>query len=1056
MEHETETQEEFQLAVGSGNNHRIYRAKESFVPDQVLDDENPIYTCNYGTEEYDNMGMEALMEELNLAAFVDKHYTSANSNCQRANFQKHFAIAGAQNVGPPVGADKTILHYGSTIPRLNANTVDREGNLETEVALCMSVATRVARKMRVGFCEDGYLETDSNCKETFAFIDEELGKGMSRFAAFSLALLPLDGKARVKRHQDLDNDPNLSATLNISEILFMRGQWIRASLIFYQRKSVGDMLVRRAACKEGANHCKDFMDKIKTKEPYRMPFCPIATYFDEGVGSEGLLVTVDNTTNKVINLALKSKPSADKQSTFLSPVAFAILYLMQFQKMELGMEFVQLVAVVGHLCGIYVFVTVLCLMQDDWDREESSRMPGGLVQYTFQRIIEITGCVSGGPGRRCMNFLNKDMPVKDVVSNCQHLWSMASSWLGGSVLETSESTSKAQRGSFEAAVSCLVKKAKWMGCFSAQHVIHVLALLSVAPLFFLDYAVISASEIRARKSNRNPAMQEYVDRSVAEENKEASSNNESNRRGKFSVVLASVARFLRAYYGLPHLTESTVENILCEAQRGESPACDLWFPGHGWYRKEEHEDGTYQWYRVTPTLCSNASPEIGQDVESSLKMMVRFRQEPLVSPRHCMPLTPRVGGFQERQGGDCAGSKAIETKISIGRKDDKSSRYSEYSIGHSEIARFPGLMECLKLAMVCRPNSQNRHSDFMKRLNGIGALKALIQSHASGSTTSSKKAKRKVPLGKPPSEGVPFAKSLPEQPSNKRKKKKKRKVENHERREFSALPRDGSWQKASWRVHEGIKYRVYSKQQAEGTILDDGCMGFQIASDFNNTPCKQWLVSPSNDAHAAMTSGRSSDQHELPRPKLAVSKRKRSGGAQNITTEKTFFVSKRVEKQVHHASFRHLPDDCVGVASQCELQDRLAMVLGGVKIAVGREISKGRIQHRWFFCSKDVAVNCLLMSIVCACGMPKFFDNLRRRVVKDAQQLTLGGNAPVSSAASSAAICIGYSGAGTAGTMKYYLITERAPVDNNKPCLVIAFLPSNTSNTRKPLFIRLQ
>jgi hypothetical protein len=88
---------------------------------------------------------------------------------------------------------------------------------------------------------------------------------------------------------------------------------------------------------------------------------------------------------------------------------------------ETGMEkliFIELLSIVGYMSNIYEYVTVLCMMQDDWDRNESLAMHGGLVQYVFKRIISLVGCVTGGSGRRCQTFITKDFKLQDIRETC--------------------------------------------------------------------------------------------------------------------------------------------------------------------------------------------------------------------------------------------------------------------------------------------------------------------------------------------------------------------------------------------------------------------------------------------------------------------------------------------------------------------------------------------------------------------------------------------------------------------------------------------------------------
>ena len=131
-----------------------------------------------------------------------------------------------------------------------------------------------------------------------------------------------------------------------------------------------------------------------------------------------MIVTVDHRTSMIVSAALRSKASAYKQGNFLPSIACAWICLLRCHKMQFDTEFMELVSVVGYLNNIYEYVTVLSMMQEDWDRKRSLATHGGLVQYIFQRIIELVGCVTGGSGRRCQTFITRDFPLQDVKHNC--------------------------------------------------------------------------------------------------------------------------------------------------------------------------------------------------------------------------------------------------------------------------------------------------------------------------------------------------------------------------------------------------------------------------------------------------------------------------------------------------------------------------------------------------------------------------------------------------------------------------------------------------------------
>ena len=139
-------------------------------------------------------------------------------------------------------------------------------------------------------------------------------------------------------------------------------------------------------------------------------------------------------------------------------------------------------------------------MQMNWDRASSHSLPGGMVQYIFERMKALTGCVTGGPARCCQNFLTKNFTVRDIQSNCHHLQKKLREWNGQLEVGTLLITGVAQRKDTHTQIASLASNCKHMGLFSVSHIVHSAALLCTAPLYFLDYAAVASSATQNKKA----------------------------------------------------------------------------------------------------------------------------------------------------------------------------------------------------------------------------------------------------------------------------------------------------------------------------------------------------------------------------------------------------------------------------------------------------------------------------------------------------------------------------------------------------------------------------
>ena len=132
----------------------VYPCDKSYMPKNVpLDKNSPVRTLNKGTKEYEELGIDALVKELDLPGLIKKFQPSADdTNKNQGNYQKNFGITSGKNVGAP-NTEADILHFsGCTIPRMNKNQDDPELNRAFEIAW------KIGKIMGIDYCQDDYLE----------------------------------------------------------------------------------------------------------------------------------------------------------------------------------------------------------------------------------------------------------------------------------------------------------------------------------------------------------------------------------------------------------------------------------------------------------------------------------------------------------------------------------------------------------------------------------------------------------------------------------------------------------------------------------------------------------------------------------------------------------------------------------------------------------------------------------------------------------------------------------------------------------------------------------
>jgi len=979
--------------------------------------------------------MDQLISQLDIPGLVTSFGPTSSPEKKdkaRGNFQRTFGVACGQNVGPPVTADSTLEFSGCTHPRLNKDSK------EPAILKAFDIAWQVGRVMGIDYCQKGFVEENPWAKPTFDFVERMLGQ--AGFAAMSLCLLELDSEHRITRHTDDANDPRLSGVLNISELIYFDDKWQRASILFFMRKSIPDMNIRREACNELFTKCVGYISKCEEKkEKYRLPSPAnlppeeeVKLYFEKCVGRDGAIVTIDTKTSTIVNAALRTKASANKQGNFLAPVACALIGLLKCHKMCFESEFVELLSIVGYLSNIYEFVTVLNMMQDDWDRNDSLASHGGLVGYVFRRMVQLVGSVAGGAGRRCQTFLNKDFVMKDVRSNCHEFRRTIRQLLRDreSKLDL-EQPKKNCRQSAEKIISGLAGRCKSMGPMTVSHAIHALGLVNIAPSYLLEYATFSPSATQFQTKNMSRTLRAYLGPN-AKKDKEVGPKSD-----RFATLLTSLTRALQAKTNNPNISEAMAENLLCEASRS-TVAYDLFLPGQCLYRKPPTNDNTRgqePWLAIFPIVDNQGF--LSYITEEQTDITKLFENDS--GWRNKANVSQAIWGTENES--------VPDYPISIGKKRKKDDcvdyPYFELVITHDELGTCPGLLHDIKLAISRQGPGTERHKDFMDRLNGIPELTKIIRKHLDLRSDKIRKAqmkKRKVTfdvmeqneseaelveaefpnqLGPPAESTCPVVRSVPHDSS--------------------------TWQRSGLReIPElSVTYRVFqTSEQCLGTVLEGGCFGYTGPASFQGVVTVVPFanrVPPTNTFHSVLSSAAASGK-EVPRLICCNSRTRRRGKRNNRVGNYRFETH---SNNMFRVSCDFIPDTAMGAdpsqkSSSCKLQDMIAMSLGGVR---HMKTNPDKSLLFWYFPSQELAIDYFTLWAICVFGDVDYYKKLMAGVLKQHSSIAV-------SAQDKAAVkvsVVGYTmeahtnGPGVVG---YYLLAmkEKEP-DHDRPNLVIA-IPS--------------
>ena len=283
-------------------------------------------------------------------------------------------------------------------------------------------------------------------------------------------------------------------------------------------------------------------------------------------------------------------------SRFLAPVVSAVDGLLRFQDICFQ-QIVEILCVVGHLCGAYGFVLAVRQICMEYKSSALPFKPLGLVELIIEKMVALLSGLNNGPVRRCQNFCNA-LQGSAVVHNCRLL---------GHLVRNQWSRRSINRNQHERETSInlmyiLARDGRNMGVFSSQHVAQCASLLGLAPSFFTDFALIQqrrpskakqravkhlATQQRppsktkqrrpskARKPKLTPNLDAYVN---GKQQRESGRKKTPLLCDKMACVLSSVTRHYCEELHNGMITESCLENMWCESHR-EKSAMDSFFPG---------------------------------------------------------------------------------------------------------------------------------------------------------------------------------------------------------------------------------------------------------------------------------------------------------------------------------------------------------------------------------------------------------------------------------------------------------------------------------------------
>ena len=755
-------------------------------------------------------------------------------------------------------------------------------------------------------------------------------------------------------------------------------------ILYYMRKSISDALVRVPASKELLDACTKFDETIRAaQEPWRCIGSSPVLMLCDGFGSEGMVVTVDTSTMKIVNLALRSRATCDKQGNYFNGIVNSIQCLRNRRGLS-KTEFVELVLLASSLSSHYALVTILRKMQSPryWDRKKTLALPGGLFEFGVLKLREHWGSISGGPCPRFQVSLTKGPTYGQVRKSCNFVLGLMGEFgFGGKKRKHSPrqppSSDHAKREEVTDVIYRTSQNCHQVGILKAQHLKDCIAQCGFAPSYFLEYGVIP-HKINQHEQGKRPSLDNYLLQGAEYNASGARKGGKATDKRRLAVVLGSVTRAARVQLDQPFLTESAVENMICESSRGMN-VYDLWYPGDPLARRVDPTPRLGGHFAECDSKWAQSYPwkEPGAiDVGD-----IQFTEKPIV------PLS--FGGVPLDEMNSVASIEStsllwrpvfedtpgLNERIEIGLLSDQGppSEWKTMIVDGKTIeGHCHGLTNRIKLSLVpSTPSNMPTHEEFMETLNSIPELQSLVHQLATpkstlklptGSSARSKKMGRnKNGRGEKEALGAEMMSTRATMTVVCSTAKVPGKVVR--------LPETG-WSKCTFRVEDNVTYKLFDDAgQLNDTILES-FLGYTHQGDFSATPR---AVAPvlHNDASSALKGAVPEDiagQVKMCNIKVNNGRRKGSMGGANV---KVIVAEREDDVTLFTAECTIIPRLKLNVIGACRMRDSIARCLGGI-----------RFDGMWYFACKDAAVDYVLFCIVFLCGGDHLARAFSKRIAK--------------------------------------------------------------------------
>ena len=525
---------------------------------------------NEGTQESDNLRLSSYADAIDFKE-VGKRILAAckkkGANKNRGNHQVNVLFSGGEN---HVRNEKEVNEdFGCTMPGTNEGTDDW---LETALIL-----SEITTKVNVSWTNDSAMTpSDTFRMERFSrrVHPKNCLEGMT---AAAIRLFPNPGA--IKPHSDKKNCTKFREVIIFSQIVHIKEEIWRVSLIGYMRKSCDDSLIRREACKEVSLNTRKYLASL----PSHLNQCASVAqhrdfYGQMGELGLGLIMSCDNLNDSeeamtVEAAALFNRPHLDKGMSYISAVSTAILKIYA-NNPHMNYQDVFLMALpVGQISGIFTYCSVLTQLA--YTKNIDCSRPLRVLDVIIDKMIEYAGSYAGGKFPRTQNAWQTGPPATDrTLSDVKLIARMCRM---SSENPPAGTTYKAFCSEMHAKYTSILMKVYGVGDFGSQALLQVLTQVGVlkpAGMLHNAHFAVSTSTLKADKKNGpapNPAMINYLYYTKGE----TSEGGPKSATDKARRVMDSVIPHLQLYE--PNITQAVVEQVNCESYRKKCVA-DFYFP----------------------------------------------------------------------------------------------------------------------------------------------------------------------------------------------------------------------------------------------------------------------------------------------------------------------------------------------------------------------------------------------------------------------------------------------------------------------------------------------